>query len=77
MEIYILIIEDRHADVITDPFLDRDVAIHIARKIGKRFARDPEDYCEDPEPADEFRAVFSCEGDCVRVVKKELNTVTL
>ena len=76
MQIYIVILEDRHCDVFAKPFVNKEKAISEARKMAEDGARD--------EPVDEqdidgweYYAVFSCEGDCVRVVEEELNEEVL
>ena len=79
MSIYIVIVEDRHTDAQVWPFSTAAKTIHEAIKIGKAGARSPEDYQEYPNPLDEgwvFYAQYSGEGDCVRVVKAELDKCT-
>ena len=79
MSIYIVIVEDRHTDAQVRPFSTAAKAIHEAIKIGKAGARSPEDYQQRPDLADDewlFFAQYSGEGDCVRVVKAELDKCT-
>ena len=79
MSIYIVIVEDRHTDAQVRPFSTAAKAIAEAVKIGKAGARSPRDYQERPDLADDewlFFAQYSGEGDCVRVVKAELDKCT-
>jgi len=71
MEIYIVIIRDRHSDTGVFPFTDKDYAIAEARRIAKKYCRHPEDYQEHDYGRDDgwlFYAAYSCESDHVRVV---------
>lgn len=72
MKVYLVIIEDRHADVEVRPFYDADKAVAKARELAKEYDRFG-DY-EESQIADWlFYASYSCEGDCVRVVEAEIN----
>ena len=73
MELYALIIEDRHCDVTVDIFTNRDVAIRSAKARAKEYCRFSEDYKEHTIAGWEFCAAYSCDGNRVRVVKTELN----
>ena len=76
VNIYIVIVEDRHCDVITYPFTDKYEAVSEAKRIAKEYCRYPEDYQEHDYGRDSgwlFYANYSCEGDCVRVVTAELD----
>ena len=76
MELYIVIIEDRHSDVAVYPFSNKEKAIQEARRIAKKYCRHPEDYQEHDYGRDIgwlFYANYSCEGDHVLVVTAELD----
>jgi hypothetical protein len=76
-DIYIVIIEDRHADTEAVPFTDEDAAVAHAEEYVAGCDPDPEDI--ERELNDAMRRVgwvwycgYSCEGDSVRVVRREL-----
>jgi len=76
MEVYIVIIQDRHTDVTAHPFTNIDTAISEAKRIAKEFCRFEEDYQEHDYGKDAgwlFYADYSCESDHVRVVKMEMD----
>jgi hypothetical protein len=76
MELYIVIIEDRHLDTTAHPFTDKDKAISEAKRIAKENCGSPEEYEEHDFGKDAgwiFYAQYSYESDCVRVVKTELD----
>lgn len=68
MEIYIVIIEDRHAESTVHPFADKDKAVSEARRVAKKYCRHPEDYEEHDYMGWLFYATYSCESDSVRVL---------
>jgi len=73
MDIWIVLIEDRHADVEALPFSSEERAIVVARDNA------PDD--AEPEPLNDamrkdgwvFCLPYGSEGDCVRVVKRTLD----
>lgn len=71
-EIYIVIVEDRHTDVEVIPFASKDAAILVARSLAKQYCRHEEDYEECDIKGYLFNAVYSCEGDSITVIAKEL-----
>ncbi len=76
MKIYIVIIEDRHIDVVAYPFANATLAISEAKRKAKEFCRFPEDYSEHDYGKDAgwlFYANCSCEGDSVKVITTELD----
>lgn len=76
MELYIVIIEDRHADTTAHPFTDKEKAIAEAKRVAKEYCRHPEDYQEHDYGRDDgwlFYADYSCESDSVRVITTELD----
>lgn len=71
MEIYIVIIEDRHTDTAVYPFTDKEKAVNEARRIAKQYCRHEDDYEEHDYGRNDgwlFYAQYSCESDNVRVV---------
>lgn len=74
--VYIVIIEDRHIDVDTQPYRDRDTALTEARRLAGEYARTAADVQEiTPAMADDqwiYFATYGGEDDCVRVVQREL-----
>ena len=77
MQIYIVILEDHHCDVFAKPFANKEKAISEARKMAEYGARYGPIYEHPGAYGWEYYAVFSCEGDCVRVVEEELNEEVL
>lgn len=69
MLIYNVIVEDRHSDVEVRSFIDREKAIEIAKGIAKYLCSHVEYLKEDVIEGYEFHIVYSCEDDCVSVVK--------
>jgi len=72
MEIYNIIIEDRHTDVEVRSFIDRKKAIKTAKKIAKSLNRNIEDLEKKIIKGYEFHMTYSCENDSVSVVKTVL-----
>lgn len=72
--IFVIIVQDRHSDVDVEVWLDRDKAVMRARNLAHEYCRHPEDYSEmQPLPADwVFHATYSCEDDCIWVLRKEV-----
>lgn len=76
MEIYIVVVEDRHTDVEVHPFTDKEKAISKAKRVAKEYCRHEEDYKEHDYGKDVgwlFYAQYSCESDNVRVVTTTLD----
>ena len=67
MEIYIVVVEDRHSNVGVIPFYNREAAIDRAREIAKGYCSFLEDYEENNYGGFIFHATYSCEGDSVSV----------
>lgn len=72
MNVYAVLLEDRHTDVHVEVFADRDEAIERARTLAKENARFPDDYKEETIEGWEFYCRYSCEDDSTRVVATEL-----
>ena len=75
---YIVIWDDRHADVAAYPFDDRARAIDEAKKAAHSAVTHAEDYIEKTFNEEMsggliFSATYSCEGDSISVVERELN----
>lgn len=80
MTIYLVIVEDRHTDVMVYPFSDCGTALNRARKMAKNNCRFPDSYKEYDYGKDVgwlFYAEYSTEGDSVRVVAAEINTALI
>lgn len=77
MEIFAVILEDRHTDTDVEVFSDSDIAIGYARKMANEFAHGDEvDETLDDNMKEAgwiYHGCYSCEGDSVRVVRKTLN----
>jgi len=76
MEIYIVVVEDRHTDIEVHPFTDKNKAISEAKRVAKEYCRN-EEYYEEQDLGEDvgflFYAQYSCESDNVRVVTTTLN----
>lgn len=77
-EIYIVLVEDRHADVDALPYTTSEVAVARAEQLLAQFARHPEDVERDLNAAmvDDgwvWNARYSEEGDSISVIRRELN----
>ena len=72
-DIYIVVIEDRHTDVQVEAFLDREKAIDFAINTVIEYVQCREDIKEEIVEGWEYFCTYSCEGDCVRVEKIEIN----
>ena len=72
MNIYIVVLQDRHIDVGVYPFTDLSEAIKKAKDLAVGSCNNPDDYKEEVIDGWEFFAVYSCEGDFVSVRECEL-----
>jgi hypothetical protein len=77
MEVFIVLIEDRHCDIGCEVFSTEESAILYAKGIAKEYARHIDDIKEKLTPAMKlagwlYYAQFS-EEDCVRVERKEID----
>jgi hypothetical protein len=75
MDVFIVLIEDRHSDPSVEVFRDVTAAIDRAKAVVREYARYPEDIEEGLNGAMEragwlYYGKFSCENDSVRVEKK-------
>ncbi len=71
-EIYLIIVEDRHIDVQVTPHTNKDTAIKAARVAAVLYCKGKDDYKEHDIDGWLFCAVYSPEGDRVRVISEEL-----
>lgn len=69
VQLYNLIVEDCHYNVEVRSFRDREKAIEIAKEISHERNKHPEYLKEDIIEGYEFHITYSCEDDCVSVVK--------
>lgn len=73
MILYVIIINDRHADTDIELYESKEKAISRARHLAKKYCKHDEDY-EEMEIKDHlFFATYSQEGDDVSVIERELN----
>lgn len=72
MTVYVVLIEDRHADAGVEVFASETAAVEHARAFAKKYALRPEDYQEKRIADWVFYASYSCESDSVRVERKEV-----
>lgn len=68
MNIYTLVLQDRHIDVVIKLFTDADTAINHAKEIAKQYPS----YEEVPSDCLIFNASLSCEGDRIWIELCEL-----
>lgn len=72
MDIYVIIINDRHTDIEAMTYADKEEAINKARELAKKYCRHPEDYKEHSYDGYLFFVSYSCESDYVAVLKTDL-----
>ena len=63
MQVYVVIVKDRHVDTAAYPFTDKDTAVSEAKRIAHAYCRYPEDYAEHDYGRDAgwvFFASYSC-----------------
>lgn len=71
-EIYIVMINDRHHEPEAVAHRDKDKAIKDAKEIAESYCSHKEDFEEHQSEDWLYHATYSCEGDCVWVVKTKL-----
>ena len=79
MKIYVVLIEDRHADVDIELYADRLEAIKRSTELAKRYSRRSEDI--EVRPLNDamkqlgwIRHIsYSCESDYVTVIERDVN----
>jgi hypothetical protein len=72
MKAYVVVIEDRHADVEVRVFDNPERAIQVAREIATENARRPDDFEEEEVRGWLYFARYSCEDDSVHVQEVEV-----
>lgn len=73
MKIYLIIIEDRHCDIVILPRRNKEQAIQEARHIAKREAECHHYLIDETNPSTFlYYAIYSLENDCVYVVESDL-----
>ena len=65
-------VNDRHTDTDAEVFTTADAAIDFARRAAREYNRHADDYEEAEIAGWLFHARYSCEGDSVWVIEKEL-----
>lgn len=78
MEIYLVMVGDRHREDKVYPFKDKDKAIREARRIAKKYCRHPEAYreyeCQQTGWAEWlFYVLYSPEDESVRVLSATMD----
>ena len=78
MKVYVVIIEDRHSDTDVVVFSSEYEAVEYATGTAKKYCRHPEYFKESLNDAMiksgwKYHATYSCEGDNVRVLERELH----
>jgi hypothetical protein len=77
-DLWIVLIEDRHADVEASPFSTEEAAVTAARRMAAEYARDPEDVGDAAltvgmrQDGWVLYLPYGPEGDCVRVLKRQM-----
>lgn len=74
MNIYLLVIKDRHCDLEVQPFFNGDKAVSKAKELAKEFCARKEDLEESYPPKGSntlYHCFYSCEGDSVSVITSE------
>jgi len=74
MDIYNVITEDRHNDAAVRSFFNRERAIEIAKETALSLNKDLTYLKEDIIEGWEFYIEYSCEGDCIHVIKTMLES---
>ena len=70
--VFVVVIEDRHADVDVEIWTDREAAINRGRELAKKYCSRQDDY-EESQIADWlFYARYSCEDDSCRVIERPI-----
>jgi hypothetical protein len=70
--VYVIIINDRHADINAEVWSDEAKAKARARQLAKAYARSPADIDEQKIADWVLHLSYSCEGDAITVLRKEL-----
>ena len=73
MELFVVLIEDRHTDVQVEVFSGREDAIRYAQWIAVNWIRPGATITEQQVDGWEYYATYSSEDDSVRVERKVLN----
>ncbi len=76
MDVYCVIINDRHTDVTVDVFDNLNDAVVFARNTAEKLCKFREDYVEEKIDGWCFNVTYSSEGDSVWVVKKCMEVTT-
>lgn len=72
MKLYVVMVNDRHTEPYAEIFSDPERAVEWARSKAKEWASNG-DYEEEQVDGCLFCARYSCEGDAVWVIEKELD----
>jgi hypothetical protein len=72
--VFVVVVEDRHADVDVEVWTDREAAINRGRELAKKYCRHPDDYEEEQIADWLFYARYSCEDDSIRVIERPIHS---
>ena len=70
--VFVVVIEDRHADVDVEIWNDKEAAINRGRELAKKYCRHEDDYEEEQISDWLFYARYSCEDDSCRVIERKI-----
>jgi hypothetical protein len=70
--VYVVMMDDRHADPEPEVFTDQDAAIAYARKFAEGNGREVDEH--EPPPGWLYYATYSVESDSVWVLTKRLRS---
>lgn len=73
---YLLIVEDRHQDVEIYCYSTYDLTFKNYNKYKEKYLKDTSDYTEDAGPDMNYFLKYYCysqEGDCIYIIKVELD----
>lgn len=73
MDIYVVMVNDRHAEPEAYLFTNKKEAMEFAKATAESYCHDVEDLKEIKISGWEYYIEYSCEADCIWVIKKELD----
>ena len=70
---FVVLIEDRHVDINVELFEELDDAISYAKETANEYYQNKEDYREIEIKPWLFYVKFSCEGDNIHIIEKNIH----
>lgn len=70
---FVVLIEDRHVDINVELFEELDDAILYAKETANEYCQNKEDYKEIKIDTCLFYVEFSCEGDNIHIIEKNIH----